>query len=100
VVVLQFHLEPTSRVEAVWWVDSPDLPSLYAEAPRLVDCQRLVLKMLAALDVRACEVRSVLAGPAGRLGPPQEQDPQASVADSRDARSSARRHRGRAAVSS
>jgi hypothetical protein len=70
VVVLQFHLEPTSRVEAVWWVDSPDLPSLYASAPRLVDCQRLALNLLTALDVKGGDVRSVFAGPAGRLGPP------------------------------
>jgi hypothetical protein len=70
VVVLQFHLEPTSRVEAVWWVDSPDLPDLYASAPRLVDCQRLALRLLTALDVHRRDVRSVFAGPSGRLGPP------------------------------
>jgi hypothetical protein len=67
-VVLQFHLEPSDKSDAEWWVDSPDLPNLVASAPSLANCQRLALALLEDLHIDSADVSYVLAGE-GRLGP-------------------------------
>lgn len=67
-IVLQFHLEPSEKSDAQWWVDSPDLPSLTASASSLANCQRLALTLLDDLHIDSADVSYVLAGE-GRLSP-------------------------------
>lgn len=60
-VVLRFHLEITDAGEVFWSAGSPDIPSLCASSPRLLDCQRLAISVLDAADVDTSDVRYVLA---------------------------------------
>ena len=79
-VVLQFHLEGTDGIDAAWWVDSPDLPSLFVTASRLAACQRLALDHLDDMDIDSTQVSCVLAG-AGRVGPPARRNQQLGVSE-------------------
>ena len=67
-IVLQFHLEPSDKSDAEWWVDSPDLPNLEGSASSLANCQRLALTLLDDLRIDSADVSYVLAGE-GRLCP-------------------------------
>lgn len=60
-VVLQFHLEVTDAGDVYWSAASPEIPSLRASSPRLLDCQRLAVSVLDAADVDVSNVRYVLA---------------------------------------
>jgi len=62
-VVLQFHLEITDGGDVYWSAGSPDIPSLRASSPRLLDCQRLAISVLDAADVDVSDVRYVLTDP-------------------------------------
>lgn len=50
-VVLRFHLDVSDRSPAFWWIDSPQVPTLYASATSLVDARRRALDKLDAAGV-------------------------------------------------
>lgn len=60
-VTLRFHLHANSERDAFWWVESPELPSLYAASPQLVKCRQLALNVLDAAEVDLDNVRCELA---------------------------------------
>jgi hypothetical protein len=60
-VTLRFHLHANSARDACWWVDSPDVPSLFATSPRLVNCRQLALNVLESAHVDLDSVECVLA---------------------------------------
>ena len=60
-VVLRFHVQASDRRDTWWSVDSPEVPTLYVSAVRLVDCQQLALAMLDAEQRSDADVRCVLA---------------------------------------
>jgi hypothetical protein len=61
-VVLRFHLEISDDGDAYWLARSPQIPSLRAQSPRLIDCQRLAIDVLDAADVDTSAVVYELAG--------------------------------------
>ncbi|MGZ4673198.1 MAG: hypothetical protein ACXV5U_01945 [Ilumatobacteraceae bacterium] len=56
-IVMQFAFDDDAEQ---WLVVSPQLPSLSASAARLVDCQRLGLRLLEARHIDLSRVRWVL----------------------------------------
>ena len=50
-VVLQFHLEVGSCGDVYWAIRSPDVPGLYARARGMVECQRVAVSILRAVDI-------------------------------------------------
>ena len=57
---LIFHLDIGPRHAPYWWVESPELPTLFVSSLRLAECLRLAMEALAAEDIDICEVRTVL----------------------------------------
>lgn len=55
-ITVQFHLDVSGTGDAVWTADSPELPSLYASASRLVDCRRLAFDVLRAAGVQTAQI--------------------------------------------
>ena len=58
-VVLRFHLDVTDQTAAFWWIDSPQVPNLYASAASLIDARRQAMDELdaAGVDVDANGMR-------------------------------------------
>ena len=52
-VLSQFHLDVTESTTAFWWIDSPQVPTLYASASSLVEARRRAMEKLecAGVDV-------------------------------------------------
>ena len=50
-VVLRFHLDVTDRAAAFWWIDSPQVPTLYARAASLIDARREAMNELDAVGI-------------------------------------------------
>lgn len=45
-VVLRFHRDQTVVTPAFWWIDSPQVPSLYASGPTIVTARDRALDKL------------------------------------------------------
>jgi hypothetical protein len=50
-VVLRFHLDVTDHTAAFWWIDSPQVPNLYASAASLIEARRRAMDKLDAAGV-------------------------------------------------
>jgi len=50
-VLLRFHLDVSDSTSAFWWIDSPQVPTLYAAAASLIDARRRALDKLDAAGV-------------------------------------------------
>ncbi len=50
-VVLRFHLDVTDHAAAFWWIDSPQVPALYASASSLIEARQRAMDNLDAAGV-------------------------------------------------
>ena len=62
-VLLRFHLDVTDRISAFWWIDSPQVPTLYASGASLVDARNRALDKLDAAGVAGDDMHYEMAGP-------------------------------------
>ena len=59
-VLLRFHLDVTDHSDAFWWIDSPQVPSLYASASSITDARRRAMDELDAAGVDVDRMRYVM----------------------------------------
>ena len=55
-VLLQFHLDESPATDSFWWIDSPDVPSLYVSAETIDNARRLAMTRLEAADIDVTDV--------------------------------------------
>lgn len=60
-VVLRFHLDVSESAPAYWWIDCPQVPSLYASAESLIDARRRAMDKLDAAGVDADDMHYEMA---------------------------------------
>ncbi len=56
-VILQFHLDATDHTIPFWWIDSPQVPSLYVSAPTPLVARRRAIDHLEGAGVDVDDVR-------------------------------------------
>ncbi len=56
-VLLQFHLDETEYTDAFWWIDSPQVPMLYASGATIVDARRRAMDRLDAAGLGSADIR-------------------------------------------
>ena len=56
-VLLQFHLDVTDSTTACWWIDCPQVPTLYASAETLIEARRRAMDNLDAAGVEIDDLR-------------------------------------------
>ena len=56
-VLLQFHLDVSDSTTAFWWIDSPQVSTLYASASSLIEARRRAMDKLDDSGVDVTEMR-------------------------------------------
>jgi hypothetical protein len=56
-VLLQFHLDVTEYTDASWWIDSPQVPMLYASGATIVDARRRAMDRLDDAGLGSADIR-------------------------------------------
>ncbi len=56
-VLLQFHLDVTEYSDAFWWIDSPQVPMLYASGATIVDARRRAMDRLDDAGLGSADIR-------------------------------------------